>query len=123
MHFNATTDVTTSVLSTQTWRTTFSQIPNYDRVFSSNDIQELNSRPKASTDFKNKSTTADAGTTYKFGDDIGYLSNSCSLGYWPPGPVCPAAVNLTVHWNLNPAPETRSDGCFVPIHGPVGRWV
>jgi hypothetical protein len=119
------TDVTSSSRSGATWSSTFNRIPNYDRIFSSADITTLNSRPEASSDFTAGVTSAAAGNTYVFGEDIGYASPgpSCSLGYWPPGPGCPTAATSTKSWDLNPAPETRADGCYLPVLGAQGYWV
>jgi hypothetical protein len=122
-YFSTSTDITASSLSTNVWSTTTNQIPNYDRVFTSDDITALNSRPKASSDFVSGSTTAVAGNTYQFGANIGYKTQSCSKGYWPPGPSCPTATSTTNTWDLTPAPETNSGGCYLPFLGKVGSWV
>jgi hypothetical protein len=122
-YFSTTTDVTSSSRSTGTWSTTTNQIPKYNKLFSSSDISALNSRPKASTDFVSGSTTAVAGTTYQFGASIGYKTQSCSKGYWPPGPSCPSATSVTNAWDLTPSPETSSNGCYFPYLGKIGSWV
>lgn len=122
-YFSASTDVTSSARSSNTWSTTTSQIPLYDKEFLSSDISALNSRPKASTDFTTGSTTAVAGNTYKFGANIGYKTTSCAKGYWPPGPSCPSATAVTNSWDLTPAAETSSSGCFFPVLGKIGSWV
>ena len=60
---------------------TASGIPDYTVVFAQSDIEALNVRPNADTDFVNSVTTAQAGVTYNFGSDIGYRSNSdCDTG-------------------------------------------
>jgi hypothetical protein len=110
-------------VSSNVCSTTTKQIPKYDHVFTSDDITTLNSRPSASSDFVSGSTTAVAGNTYQFGANIGYNTKSCSKGYWPPGPSCPTASSSTYSWDLTPAPETNSDGCYFPFLGKIGSWV
>jgi hypothetical protein len=59
-------------------------------------------------------TTKVAGDYVHFGDDIGYTTSGCSMGYWPPGPVCAAAQNDTdaiASFTLLPAVE-GSSGCY-----------
>jgi hypothetical protein len=101
------TDVSTNSLSTG-WQVQYRGIPSYSHKMTSTDISTLNTRPKASTDFKTGSTSAAAGTTYAWGEDIGYNSNQCSKGYWPPGPDCPAATTRTSVFTLTPKPESSS---------------
>lgn len=72
----------------------------------------LNGRPQAATDFDSGATTVSAGAIIEFGADIGYNSPMCSLGYWPKGPACPSHVTRTGSFNLQPAPEITSSGCF-----------
>jgi hypothetical protein len=122
-YFSTTTDVTSSSLSSGVWSTTTNQIPKYNKLFSSSDISALNSRPKATTDFVSGSTTAVAGNNYQFGANIGYKTQSCSKGYWPPGPSCPSASSVTNSWDLTPSAETNSAGCYFPYLGKIGSWV
>jgi hypothetical protein len=122
-YFSSTTEVSSSSRSSDTWSTTTKQIPKYNKLFSASDISALNSRPKASTDFITGSTTAVAGSAYQFGANIGYKTQSCSKGYWPPGPSCPSATTVTDSWDLTPSPETNSDGCYFPHLGKIGSWV
>lgn len=122
-YFSSSTDITSSSRSSGTWSTTTYQIPKYNHLFTSSDVSNLNSRPKASTDFVTGSTTAVAGTTYEFGANIGYKTQSCSKGYWPPGPGCPSASSTTDSWDLTPSPETRTNGCYFPYLGKIGTWV
>jgi hypothetical protein len=99
------------------WVIYSTDIPNYDRIFTSADINTLNSRPDASHDFKSGVTTAIAGDTYVFGSDIGYNSTAfCPLNYWPPGPVCPEPLNSTVVFPLRPAPEMASGQYIINIY-------
>ena len=79
----------------------------------SNDIIKLNLRPKKSIDFFNGSdSTVSAGKKYVWGDNINYNSKNCSLGYWPPGQLCPIAKKKYTLFKLNPAPEITGSGCF-----------
>jgi hypothetical protein len=116
------TDILTSNLSTadsSTWTVTTNRIPNYDHKFSAVEINTLNARPEAATDFFTGATTATAGQEVLFGADIGYNGQAngpgCALGYWPPGPGCPTAVESTLSFTLQPAPETNVSGesCYV----------
>lgn len=116
--------MTASLLSAGKWSTTTLRIPKYTHTFTSSDVSALNSRPKRTTDFaSNGVTTAIADTSYVFGSNIGYVTTSCSLGYWPPGPSCPTASTVTDSWRLNPAPETTSGGCYTKNLGVIGRFV
>ena len=90
------------------WKLTFTGIPNYDHNISDADVNKLSARPKASTDFVTGSTTASTGKFIRFGENIGYTTKSCSLGYWPPGPSCPAAYAGSQAFTLEPAPVTNS---------------
>ena len=106
-YFKSWTDITNSHVTSngKIWSVLASQIPNYNNIFTASDIQKLNSRPKASPDFKTGQTTAVAGRNYTFGANINYVTNSgCNLGYWPPGPVCPAAQNKVLNFTVTPAP-------------------
>ena len=90
------------------WKVTFKGIPNYDHTITSSEISALTSRPRASTDFVSGSTTASTGDFVAFGQNIGYSTSSCSKGFWPPGPSCPAAADRSYVFTVIPAPETRS---------------
>ena len=46
------------------WSVGITGIPNYDRTFTAANIAALNSRPKASSDFRSGATTAVANTWY-----------------------------------------------------------
>lgn len=110
-------DVTTSgfvnsSMSTTGWQTTFTGIPFYGHVFTQDEINKLNSRPRASTDFTTGQTTAVAGTYYDFGDDIGYASTKCTEGYWPTGPDCPVAYSGTYTFPSPASPETQTGSCL-----------
>ncbi len=102
------TSSSTSTLTTG-WKVTFKGIPLYYHNMSSADISKLNSRPKASTDFSTSGkTTAKAGTYYSFGSSLGYSSTGCTLGYWPPGPVCPSGSDRSYVFPVKPAPENST---------------
>ncbi len=101
------TDVLQTVTSTLSsgWQLEFKGIPKYSHVMTADDITTLNARPKASVDFTNGATSASAGTTYQFGSDIGYNSDECAKGYFPPGPDCPVGGSRSVVFPLTPKPE------------------
>lgn len=122
-NYNVLTDVTSSSLDSNEWKVTTNHIPRYDHVITDDDMDFLNGRPKASTDFKSGSTTVSSGDTVSFGQDIGYGGMGCDMGYWPPGPDCPDSTTKTYTWDLTPAPETRTDGCYMKIVGAIGYWV
>jgi hypothetical protein len=86
-------------------------IVNYDRTFTDEDIDTLNSRPKAYSDFTNGATTAVGGDEVVWGVDIGYENEHCDMGYWPPGPECPRPSNTIFTFGLNPAVE-GGGGCY-----------
>lgn len=103
-------------------------IPKFDVVMTQDIINELNTRPRASTnDFASGVTTASVGETVVFGQDIGYNSNtangSCDAGgegYWPPGPVCPTVQGKQAFFTNTPTPN--ADACEAGT-GPVGLYV
>jgi hypothetical protein len=71
-------------------------IPNYNIVMTQHIIDNLNNRPRAaSIDFGAAVTSAFAGQTVVFDEDIGYNSSTenCNAtggaGYWPLGSGCP----------------------------------
>ena len=106
---------------------TASGIPDYDVTFSQSDIDALNARPNAVTDFVDGVTNAQPGVTYQFGADIGYSSNtSCptgaGYGWWPPGPVCPTNQFKEVAFPLNPTPASAGDECETGL-GALGLFV
>ena len=106
--FSTATEVITSTASGNSWTITTNQIPYYNFNFTADVIASLNSRPKRSTDFKSGYITAEVNTVYPYGSDIGYASKACSLGYWPPGPVCPIAQRLSISFPMKPAQEISS---------------
>lgn len=106
---------------------TTSGIPDYDVTFSQSDIDSLNARPNAATDFVDGITNAQAGVTYQFGADIGYNSNTdcatgAGFGWWPPGPVCPSNQYKEVLFPLNPTPAASGQECETGL-GALGLFV
>ncbi|HMA36362.1 MAG TPA: S-layer homology domain-containing protein, partial [Chloroflexia bacterium] len=95
-------------------------IPDYHTTMTTEQIQQLNSRPRAATDFRLGHTTATVGQVVRFGDDIGYVYTSCALGYWPPGPGCPTAQNTVLHFPMQPLPATQVVSTAL---GTTGLWV
>ena len=87
------------------WQIQFTGIPDYDHNITSSEIAALNSRPEAYKNFVGGATSATVGEYVVFGQNIGYTSTQCTLGYWPPGPVCPASASNHQIWTLEPAPE------------------
>ena len=87
-------------------------IPKYDVSMTQAMIDELNSRPRASSDFYSGATTATAGQLVEFGQDIGYISSTTNCdstggaGYWPPGPVCPRDTAKQVYLTTSPKPNS-----------------
>ena len=106
--FGSQTEILGGAISGSTWSITFNQIPYYYHNFTKSAIEALNSRPKASKDFLAGKTTAVVNQKYLFGSNIGYAGTQCKLGFWPPGPVCPAANRKTITFKLQPAPEVNA---------------
>ena len=50
----------------------YTGIANYDKIFNENDINILNSRPNAESDFVDGKTTVNANDYVIWGQDIGY---------------------------------------------------
>ena len=107
---------------------TASGIPSYSIILNQNEIDALNNRPKAGTDFSGGQTSATAGNAIEFGEDIGYNSNSnqgaClstgGYGYWPPGPDCPEDTEKTGNFPINPQPNNET--CDTGL-GVIGYFV
>ncbi len=95
-------------------------IANYHTSMTMALIEELNSRPRAATDFRNGQTTATVGQDVLFGDDIGYRYQPCTLGYWPPGPSCPNPQNRTANFPMQPLLATQAVSTSL---GAIGLWV
>jgi hypothetical protein len=97
-----------AVAASNAWKVYFTGIPKYNVYITSSQISTLNSRPDASSDFTNGATTAVSGDFIVYGESLGYSSSSCSMGYWPPGPDCPAQYSGFYVYNLQPAPEANT---------------
>ena len=97
-------------------RVTATGIPNYEFVLTQDDVDSLNARPKANADFVGGQTSAQAGQTLSFGEDIGYniIHQGCDLGYWPPGPVCP--TDQAREANIPAEPTPASSECATTIN-------
>lgn len=91
-------------------------IPDYQVLMTQSDVDALNSRPKAATEFLGGTTSVTAGATIAFGQSIGYKSTGpgCSLGYWPPGPACPS--NQNKQQILPRSPEPASSTCSTSVN-------
>ena len=90
------------------WKVSFSGIPSYYHNLTAWDMNLLNTRPKKSTDFNGGKTTVSQGQIVQFGANIGYKSTGCTMGYWPPGPGCPADIKGSYIFPVAPAPETST---------------
>ena len=104
-----------------------SGIPSYQMTLTQADVDALNNRPNATTDFVSGTTTAQAGMTYDFGADIGYVSSSsCNtnegFGWWPPGPVCPTDQNKVSSFPLTQTPAAEGQECETGL-GAFGLFV
>lgn len=102
-------------------------LPSYETEITQALLDELNSRPLASTDFVTGAPTVSVGDVVAFGEDMGWNSTGCSrqgtdegAGYWPPGPECPEALDRTFIFPAEPSVATET--CFTPI-GTAGLWV
>ena len=91
-------------------------IPNYSVELTQDDIDALNARPEAASDFVGGQTTAQVGDVIGFGADIGYNITrvGCELGYWPPGPACPSDQERVA--NIPSTPTPASSDCATSIN-------
>jgi hypothetical protein len=87
------------------------------------DLVSLNTRPKKSTDFVNGNTSADAFDVIQFGDSINYVTTDCSLGYFPPGVICPSPVSSWYRFSLRPNLEKTGGQCYTQSQKAIGLWV
>ena len=106
---------------------TASGIPSYATILNQDEIDALNNRPNAASDFNGGQTSAIAGEIIQFGEDIGYNSRqngACvstgGYGYWPPGPDCPEDTEKTGNFPANPQPN--SEECETGL-GVIGYFV
>lgn len=103
-------------------------VPNYTHVLTQDEVDWLNNRPNAASDFRNgNQTTASAGPV-DFGEDINYKSSTqgCEvgegLGFWPPGPVCPQDVAHEAYFASAPTLAEEGAECE-PGLDTIGLWV
>ncbi|MEM7020211.1 MAG: YHYH protein, partial [Pseudomonadota bacterium] len=87
-----------------------SGVPNYLVMITQAVFDALANRPKAATDFASGAPTVAVGNQVAFGQDVGYSSNGCALGYWPPGPGCPSDASHNSLIPLNPV--EGDDNCM-----------
>ncbi|MEI8625269.1 YHYH protein [Pseudoalteromonas sp. B137] len=103
-------------------------IPKYDVTLTQDQVDALNNRPRAATDFYNGVTSAAVGQTISFGEDIGYNSSTenCDdtggAGYWPPGPGCPTEQAVEAYFPLTPTDLSDAETCETGL-GTVGLMV
>lgn len=85
-------------------------IPNYTVTITQDQVDWLNSRPRAASDFISGATSASAGDEIDFGENIGYDNTNCPMnegrGYWPPGPGCPEDQGKEGYFTAAPTPTT-----------------
>ena len=120
-----------NVGGTDFYQVNASGIPSYQHSMTNTEITTLNSRPKASTDFKSGSaTTATAGNSYDFGADINfasreggvsgcYANSGSGAGWFPPGPSCPTDQGYQVYFPVTPAQATST--CYTQVNS-VGLY-
>ena len=101
-----------------------SGVPDYSVVVTQDQIDALNSRPKAASDFDGGQTSLQAGDSVQFGQDIGYniTKQGCELGYWPPGPACPTDQQREARIPSSPSPaqsecETSTNTMGLMLNG------
>lgn len=121
---SASTDVTNAKINDDftAFQIKTDTIPKYDTLITPSIMATLNSRPKKTTDFVSSATSTKIESTVTFGQNIGYTTASCSLGYWPPGPSCPTKQSATASFTLTPAKESSATGCYTSV-GTIGRFV
>ena len=122
-------DIDENNISTKYVYVKASGIPKYAVTITQEIVEQLNQRPRASSDFSTGSTTLVAGQTVSFGEDIGFKSSqeNCLTtggdGYWPPGPGCPTEQNKEAHFPVEPAEiADNEENCEVGL-GKIGLMV
>lgn len=96
-----------------------SQVPNYQVEMHQEMVDWLNSRDNPDRQFQNgTSTTAVAGVTYEFGEDIGFVSNNDCVdggyGYFPNGPNCATDQNFS--GNVPAEPVASEELCTTGLN-------
>jgi len=101
-------------------------IPNYTHTMTITDVQTLNNRPEAATDFVGGVTSATVGQLVQFGTNLGFINNNCPAGegrgYWPPGPSCPGDVSSTGGVYFPLTQQANATECQTGP-GTIGLWV
>ena len=78
--YSVKTDITSSAMVQGEWRVTTNRIPKYDHVMTAADMDFLNTRPRAASDYTTGATTVSEGETVTFGQSIGYTGQGCDMG-------------------------------------------
>ncbi|MCL1127717.1 YHYH protein [Shewanella surugensis] len=104
-------------------------IPKYDVILAQDLVDELNQRPKASTDFSAGSANIVEGQEVEFGENIGFNSSAENClttggdGYWPPGPGCPTDQAVQAYFPVAPtALDDSIEACETGL-GKIGLMV
>lgn len=104
-------------------------IPKYDVTLTQALVEELNQRPKASTDFSAGSANVIEGQVIEFGENIGFNSSTENClttggdGYWPPGPGCPTEQAVQAYFPVEPNDlDANIDACDTGL-GKIGLMV
>ena len=100
-------------------------IPDYSVTITQDMLDELNTRPRAASDFANGAAIVAVGDVVEFGQDVGYNSNpncgtNAGYGYWPPGPDCPTQSTREVYFPNEPT--ATQEECANGL-GKIGLWV
>ncbi|WP_157533337.1 hypothetical protein ACJJJB_00420 [Microbulbifer sp. ANSA001] len=100
-------------------------IPDYETEITEDLYEWLLSRPRVDTDFVSGNPLLQVGDLIRFGQDIGYRSNSsCGVNagydYWPSGPVCPENISHEGYFPL--VPEESGEACETGL-GVQEYWV
>ena len=122
------TDITGVVLEDGVWTIRSNGLPSYTVVLDAAEIDALNARGQAATDFTSGVTTAEAGVTYDWGADIGFQSahygcaDGAGYGWFPPGPACPEGNEKTIRLLADPTPAMAGEECELGL-GATGWWL
>jgi hypothetical protein len=103
------TDVVSSYAQGSYWKIKSYQIPYYSFNVTGQMISQLSSRPY-------KTPSLREGQRCKLGQDLGFDSDSCGLGFWPYGnSICPYSSTAYIQFPLFPAPEISSGRLSAPF--------
>jgi hypothetical protein len=101
-------------------------IPKYDVTITQDILDNINNRPKASSDLVTGTAVVSVGDVVAFGEDVGYVSTgdncdtNAGYGYWPPGPACPTEDPREIY--LPKEPSTTTEECDNGL-GKIGLFV